>query len=873
VRVLGGKRGSLAILGGYPFPTMHLQFRPVLIPLAFGIALSLALSCVAWRRRSLPAVRPYIWLMALVGYWCLASAGELASTDLTNALTWAKIQYPAITMVPLASLVFTIEYAGRASLLPRRRLLHLAIIPALTVIMVWTNDWHALHWAYVRVDETATWFTLQYGRGPWFWVHTAYSYLLLLASGAILAEVLWSSAGLQRSQAIVLVIALLAPWATNAIYVAGIGPWPYLDITPFGFLIVGTALLWALLRYRLLDIMPVAHATVVSAMADAMMVVDAQGRVLDVNPAAVRLLGLSQDAAVGASAGTVLSDAPGLQECLASGDEARRELEVHLAGECRRLDVSVSPLNGRHPGSTARVIIMRDVTAQRRTEQALQESERRHRTVFETAADLILLVDGQDRVVDCNDRIGDILGYRREEVLGRSVRDLVPPDEQDAASPLCVQVDREGTLHAHRCRLLHKDGTSVDVRVNSSAVYDAQHHLYTVHIVRDITEQLRLEAQYRQTQKMDAIGRLAGGIAHDFNNLLTIITGCADMMRESLPPDCDAAEDLEEILHAGRRASDLTAQLLAFSRPQPDVVRSLAVNDMLTGMGRMLRRIIGEGIRLELDLDPQAGCIMADQGRMEQVVVNLAVNARDAMPEGGVLRLATARAQGGEGSPPGAPQDAADLVCLVAQDTGVGMDPEVMERIFEPFFTTKPPGEGSGLGLTTVYGIVTGLGGQIRVDSIPGVGTTFRVYLPRVVEAPPQAEPDGAAVTSLEGGHEHILLVEDEPGVRRFVGNALRRLGYAVTEAADGATALTLCAERGEPYDLVLTDVVMPGMSGYELLERLTSAGRLREALCMTGYVDEEIEGRLSQHLVGPLLRKPFRSAELAQRVRTALDQ
>lgn len=386
-------------------------------------------------------------------------------------------------------------------------------------------------------------------------------------------------------------------------------------------------------------------------------------------------------------------------------------------------------------------------------------------------------------------------------------------------------------------------------------------------------EELRLgETQLRQSQKMEAVGQLAGGIAHDFNNLLTAITGYSDLLLEDLAPNDPRRLDIDEIRAAARRAASLTQQLLAFSRKQVLQPRVLSLNEVVTNAEKLLRRLIGEDIALQTRLDPAIGAIMADPAQLEQVIVNLAVNARDAMPNGGRLVLGTANvtfdAAGAAGD---AVVPAGAYVQLTVSDTGMGMDDETKARLFEPFYTTKGPGKGTGLGLSTVYGIVKQSGGFIWVNSEPARGTTFDMCLPRV-DAAVEELTTTARAQDVPRGTETILLVEDEPALRTVARRALERQGYVVLEAADADTALGLASRHHGPLDLLVTDVVMPGGSGPELATRLVAARPHVKVLYMSGYTDEAIVHHGVLEAGVAYLGKPFSPDDLGRRVRAELD-
>src|SRR5437016_2581872 len=385
-------------------------------------------------------------------------------------------------------------------------------------------------------------------------------------------------------------------------------------------------------------------------------------------------------------------------------------------------------------------------------------------------------------------------------------------------------------------------------------------------------EKTNIEQQLRQAHKMEAIGKLAGGVAHDFNNLVTIITGYSDMLLSRIGPENSTRRELEQIKKAGDRAHSLTRQLLAFSRRQMLQPKVLDLNAVVTNLEPMLQRLIGENIELVIELKPGLGQMKADPGQIEQVIMNLAINSRDAMSQGGKLLLETDNAELDEAyARRHLPMQPGSYVRLAVSDTGCGMDAATQSRIFEPFFTTKEQGKGTGLGLSTVYGIVKQSGGYIWVYSERGQGTTFKIYLPRVVD-PADSVPPVTHWSALPQGMETVLLVEDEPEVRWLVRDMLRHLGYTVLEARHGIEAQVLSIHHPGPIHLLITDVVMPQMSGREIAEQLTSEHPETKVLYMSGYTDDAVvrHGVLAAHMA--FLQKPFTPESLARKVREVLD-
>ncbi|HET8575952.1 MAG TPA: GAF domain-containing protein [Methylomirabilota bacterium] len=508
------------------------------------------------------------------------------------------------------------------------------------------------------------------------------------------------------------------------------------------------------------------------------------------------------------------------------------------------------------------------------SEAALRESEERYRSVVENASDLITVMTPQGVIEYESPSVERLLGWRPEELVGKQVMDYVHADDvtllteaiaRRLADPVLVNPPVEFRVRA-------RDGSWRVLAATSRVIRGETGAVTLVATSRDVTERRALEEQLRQAQRLESIGRLAGGVAHDFNNLLTVIGGRAQLLLSRLPSGDPSRRDVELIKKTGARAAQLTQQLLAFSRRQVLQPKILDLNGVITGLEGMLRRLIGEDIELVTDLVTGLGTVLADPGQLEQVIMNLALNARDAMPTGGRLTIRTATAGLGAQDPVGFEALAAGpYVLLTVSDTGVGMDEATRAHIFEPFFTTKDVGKGSGLGLATVYGIVKQSGGHITAESEPGHGTTFAIYLPEAhgaVAAPESSQ----ALEDAPRGVETILLVEDEAEVRDLARDILELGGYQVLEATTPEDAERICRDERSPIHLLLTDVVMPQMSGRMLAERLMAARPAMRVLYMSGYTGDTIV----QHGVegqGPgFLPKPFTPNDLSRKVREVLD-
>src|SRR5438067_1575331 len=494
--------------------------------------------------------------------------------------------------------------------------------------------------------------------------------------------------------------------------------------------------------------------------------------------------------------------------------------------------------------------------------------------LVEHSSDAVALLDETGAITYVSQAATRLLGYGVPELTGTNALGFLHPDDLALTERLCRQLlDQPGTPIRTELRARHKDGSYHLVEAVAVNRLDDPAVGAVVANWRDITERLGLGQQLRQAQKMEAVGRLAGGIAHDFNNILTAITGHADLLLEDLGHHDPRRADVDEIRRSAERAAGLTRQLLAFSRQQVLQPKVVDLNALVLDMDKLLRRLIGEDVELATVLDPTLGHVTADPGQLEQVIVNLAVNARDAMPQGGKLTLETRNID----------LDASytlehslvkpgPYVQLTVSDSGIGMDEETQAHAFEPFFTTKPRGQGTGLGLAMVYGTVKQSGGFIWVYSEPGRGATFKIYLPRV-DAPVESAAPPAPVERPPRGSETVLLAEDEPAVRAIARQALERQGYTVLAAPSGADALALAAQHGATIHLLLTDVVMPGMSGRDLADRLTAQRPGIRVLYISGYTDNAIvrHGMLEPGLA--YLQKPFRPDALVRKVRDVLDE
>jgi two-component system cell cycle sensor histidine kinase/response regulator CckA len=604
---------------------------------------------------------------------------------------------------------------------------------------------------------------------------------------------------------------------------------------------------------------------------------DFDGNFSEANDAFLRMLGYSRDEMLAGKlnwelitpADRLVPDTEDRAQLRTTGFLPLREREyVHKDGHHVAALVGSAALEG----TTDCISYVADISIRRREEEALRASEAQYRALFDQSPLPKFLYDhGTLRFLAVNRAAIDHYGYSHDEFLAMTLEDMQPPQDVAVLRPALADADTEPPTRVRVTRHRKKDESIIDVEVTTQEFILANRSCGLA-VATDVTARSRMEQQIRQSQKMEAIGNLAGGVAHDFNNLLSVILSYSEMLADGLAAGDPMRDDLLEILAAGKRAADLTRQLLAFSRQQILQPRVLDMNTVVGGLSKMLRRLVGEDIELSVVGDPALGKVNADPGQVEQVLMNLVVNARDAMPKGGKMTIETANVE----------LDAAhasthtnvasgSYVMLAVTDTGTGMDAAIRDRIFEPFFTTKEEGKGTGLGLATVFGIVRQSGGTVWVYSEPGHGTTVKVYLPQTDRVSTVGDEASVELRTRRGS-ETILLVEDEEPVRTLTRTILERHGYVVLEAQSGGDALLICEQHTATIHVLLTDVVMPRMSGRMLAERLGTLRPEMRVLYMSGYTDDSVvrHGVLDSDVA--FLQKPITPETLTRKLRELID-
>jgi len=616
----------------------------------------------------------------------------------------------------------------------------------------------------------------------------------------------------------------------------------------------------------------------IETMEEIVLVADVAGHVVHANPAAARLCGYSRHEMLGLSVEDLFDLGVDHRQCLGTCVRDGRSAVLEVA--VRRKDNSGFPVqmtvSALRADSAIRgmAILAVDMTDRKRVEEALRRERDFAEGLIETAQVIVLVLDMAGRVVRFNSYMEKVSGHRLREVQGKDWFDtFLPESDREAVRGVFRMAAGEVRTQGYVNPIVTKDGQTREVEWHDTTLKNARGEVIGILAIgQDITDRRRLEDQLRQAQKMEAIGRLAGGMAHDFNNQLTVIKGYCDLLLEGTAEDDPARESLGEIRRASVRAERLTGQLLAFSRRQMLRPERINLNQVVAGIRDLVARMVGEDIELSVTPAGDLGDVEADRSQVEQAIMNLVVNARDAMPDGGSLTIETANVKldaDQAGDHPGARPGPHAMLAI--SDTGTGMDEQTRRSIFDPFFTTKEVGKGTGLGLSMVYGFVTQSGGAISVDSEPGRGTTFRIYLPCLeASATPSLapQPDDACLR----GTETVLVVEDDDAVRQFIVRVLRQYGYNVVAAAGADEAIALDRRHGGRIHLLLTDVVMPRVRGPELARRLLKGRADLRVLYVSGYTGETMAQRGMLQPGADLLAKPFTSEQLARKTRRVLD-
>ncbi len=841
--------------------------QPYTIALIASVIISLSMAVAALLHKHTLGVHAFAVLKASIGLWAFSSMLEICSQDIQTKIFSYSFKYLFIVIVPIAWFIFGLYYSNRICGLRRYQLGRLAIIPVITLALVATNRYH--HWMFTSLDvvESGSIVFIVRKFGVWFWVHATYCYLLLFLGFFFMAKQLSDSPAPYRWQIATLLISGLTPWIANIAFIFNLTPYPYLDMTPFAFTISGLTLMWGIMRFQLLEVEPIANEMIIQNIEDAILVVDSEHRILNLNRAAENLIDLAPDHPIGNRAPQVFSWWPNLKTVQTRGAEPQI-IDLFKNGRRRLLRMKEVSLccNQRKIGI---LITLTEVTDTLLAKEALLNSERRFRSLSENAPVIIFALDTLGIVTYLNPAWEKILGHGRDDIMGRSFIDLLADTGTQVFSNTFEQlINGQVTVAELDFTIYHKMGAQRLFNASVAANTDNEGRVTgIIGLVKDITEERKLQHQLFQSQKMEAIGTLAGGVAHDFNNLLMGMQANLSLMRldeeTAAPYHDDKIQRIENQIQSG---ASLTRKLLGYARKGQYVVITVDMNRLIGETLNVVQRA-NKNITVQCLFSDDGAHIKADRGQMEMVLLNLFLNAVDAMPDGGRLTVSCRHVSdiGQENVPtPACPERG--YIEIMVSDTGTGMDQATQDRIFEPFFTTKAVGRGSGLGLASVYGVVHNHGGSIQMESALGQGTTFTLFFPAAKTTVEESPPNSKSKSALSGSGK-ILLVEDEILIQKYCREMIKSLGFDVVAADNGDEAVRIYKEQRTDIDLVILDMIMPGMDGFSVFNALQQINPDVKVIITSGYT---VDRRMNQILCGGphgYLKKPYTLNDLASTI------
>ncbi|HEX2922783.1 MAG TPA: histidine kinase N-terminal 7TM domain-containing protein [Chloroflexota bacterium] len=838
----------------------------VLLMVAAGVAM-----LRAWQiwQSPMSGARLLAMILLFAGLWSFGYGLEMASANLAYKQLWVKARYIGITAVPTFWALFTLKYTGRNRWLSPRPLGLLLLVPIATLLITFTDSWHSLMFARYDMIYVSGLAVLELVHGPWFVLWTAYAYGLLLLGTLLLLELMVRSRQLYHWQSSLLISAAAVPWAVNVITVSDSARDAGLDFSCL--VVIATAMIvsWGLVRLRLDDLVPVARRNFFANTADAVLLLDGQGRILDVNPRAEQLIGTNARAVIGKSVGQVWPQWPQRMERLQEQSSSSEELTVGEGDQQRIYDVLESPVVDWRGRVACWTVVLRDITRRRNAEDALRVSEAKLLSILDSSPDAITVCDLDGTTIDCNQSALKMIGLEsKTQLLGANILDSVPLRERGRAGESMGQLLTEGVLRDLEFAIVTVDGREFPGELSARIIEDDSGRATAfVVVTRDISLRKQMSDQLLRAQRLESAGRIAGQVAHDFNNLLSPLFAYPELIKKQLPEGHPALLCCDQMLEAAERMAYINEELLTLGRRGNFVLEPTDLNSLVEiAVAEMGVRPNGLWVRTKLE--PELRPVMASSAQLIRVISNLLSNAREAMPNGGELTVAIKSVQLPAPLSPNARVKLEDYVRLSVTDTGCGIPPEIVDKIFDAFFSTKRSVKrrGCGLGLSVVQSIVEDHHGYLDLQSEVGVGTTFHVYLPASDEAP-KTRPTEVA----KGGKETILVVDDDQLQRDVSAAMLNELGYRVAVASSGEEALEYL--KGSTVDLLLLDMMMPpGMDGADTYRRAREIRPGLKAVIVSGFVATERVREAQSLGAGQFLRKPLTLEKLAEAVRVELD-
>ncbi|MBW1783882.1 MAG: PAS domain S-box protein [Deltaproteobacteria bacterium] len=684
--------------------------------------ISTSVAFFMWQRRFAPGAKTLVVLMLATAEWAFLSAFHKLSPDLSTKILLAKIQYIGIVTVPPALFTFALQYTGREKWLTKRNLILLGILPMLTLALVWTNSVHHLFWKSVLLETDGSVPIGVYQYGPFFWVWIAFGYLLSLLSTIWLIETLLRSPHVYRMQILIVLIGISAPWLANGLYIFKLIPAPYIDLTPMAFTFSGLTLGWGLFRFGILDIMPVAKETVLENIPDPVIVLNFRNRIVNLNPAAQKIISVTDSDAIGKSVLKVLGDQPVLTECLKGKTESSSEIVLGNGDMQRYYDLNLLSLKDGRNRSIGRLIILRDFTDQKKTEKALRESEKKYRLLVDNTDDAIFVAQG-DFITFANPKTEEITGYSAEELTRIPFANLIDPEDRETVLDRHIRgLNGEEVPRSYSFRVINKTGQQLWVQINAVIIINWEGEPATLNSLRDITEQRKLEEQLIRTERLAATGQLAASVAHQINSPLQGIASLLSVMKKSGKPDDGLSENITLLEGAFKSIRETVRALLDLNRPGRALKQTIDINKIIQDTVALLRSFLKDGkITVNLSLSSEPLLVIASPQQLSQVFMNLMVNAAEAIRDhkeptvGGEIDIKTGQKE--------------DRFVIEVSDSGPGISEKALRHIFSPFYTEKKK-MGLGIGLSICHKIIEDHGGTLAATNSPDSGAIFIITLP-----------------------------------------------------------------------------------------------------------------------------------------------
>ncbi len=805
----------------------------------------------------------FMFAAAVYSFGC---AMELAVGPLSGKKFWIDVEYAGIPFLPTLWMIFSIQYAGKRKWLSRRLVISAIGISILIMILEWTNGIHHLYYRAVALDTSGPFPVIATTKGFFYWLFIAYANFAAACGDILLLYSFRRGQRMYRTQALVILIGSIATWVSLIAYLVGKSPGG-LDITPLGFAATGIIYVWGTFRYRMLDIVPIALDNIWENMKDGMMLVDDAGRLLNFNRTAKEVLSIFADPSQGMNVSTDFgSFSEYVGECSSVENECK-VLTVSIGGRRTSFQVSASPIMDSRKRGLGKAIVLSDITEREEMKLEISESERKYRELVENSLVGVYKFSLSGRLLYANKAMANMLEYDSpEELEPISFWSLYKNSRE--RGPFAEELRAFGkTGQSKEVELVTKKGKTRNVLLSASLDRDEISGM-----AKDITEIRTLESQFIQAQKLEGLGNIAAGIAHDFNNLLGVILGYSEWIEKSGHDPNRIERGMKAIMKSAERGKSLVKQLLTFARKTDTTFIPLQLNDTIRELGKLMTETFARTIEISTRLMEGLPLISGDPTQMNQVLLNMCVNARDAMGKGGKLAISTRKVAAETLKERHPNVGSGDYVEIQISDTGIGMDEETRRRIFEPFFTTKGIGKGTGLGLSVAYGIVESHRGFIDVASESGKGTVFSVYLP-VIETTSVEIPIAAQSTSeIQGGGETVLVAEDEGMLRELITSTLNSKGYRTLSAADGYEALDVFRRNEAHISLVISDLGLPKLNGEDVISGVKRLKPRAKIIVASGFIEPEIRSRLEQSGVNRFIPKPYLMEEVLAKVREVLD-